>query len=483
MAAQDVNITIEDGALGVLPPAALPMTVKIGCSTAGAVLTPLVTTDPKEIISTYGEGPLVQGALFELALTGAPIMVIRSTTGTPGSSGTLTFSGTGTSVVTKSGNPADKYGVIFEVVTGGTIGVAGITWKVSLDNGQTYGPVKPLGVANTLLLTTASGASTGVTLNFAAGTLVAGDKVDFQCVAPVSSASDVALGMQAVIDSDYEVDHWHVLQISNASDCTTYTLKTTAAASAFRYLYGLYESRDLSSGESLATWKAALISDFSAFADLRSSIAAGYYLTTSPLDGNKIRRSLAWTASARSINIAIARELGAVVDGSLKGIEGPKDDGNIYYDERTSPGLDAARFMVARTLIGKKGYFVMNSNIMCQPGSDFDIIPNRRVMDKACSTTHFVCLDYLNLDVRVNPETGFILEKDRVDVQNRIKQALVDTLVSTGNASSVSVIVAGNDNILSTRTLTVTIRIVPLGYIKSISITIGFSNPANQVAA
>lgn len=482
--AQDVNITIQDGGLGVLPPAAAPIVAKIGCSSAGPVNEPLLTLAPNEIISTFGEGPLVQASLFTLAQTGAPLMVVRATTSTPGSMDTLVFTGTGTSVVTHTGVPVDSYEVIYEVVEGGTIGVAGITGKLSLDGGQTFGPVKPLGVASSLLLTTSSGASSGITLNFAAGTLVAGDKVTFGNDGPLASAASIALGMQAVLDGETEIDHWHVTQKATASDCTTYTLKTTAAATAFRYLWGLYESRDIAEGaESAAVWRAALITDFSAFADVRSAVAAGYYLTTSPLDGNKLRRSVAWPVSGRAINQKVSRELGAVIDGSLQGIEAPAGDGHYYYDSRLNPDLDTARFLTARSLIGKRGRFVKNSNIMSQPGSDFDLVPNRRVMDVACKVTHYVALDFLNLDVRVNPETGFILEKDRIDIQNRINQALTDSLVSTGNASAVEVIVSGTDNILSTRTLTITIKVTPLGYIKSIDVTIGFKNPASQIAA
>jgi hypothetical protein len=50
--------------------------------------------------------------------------------------------------------------------------------------------------------------------------------------------------------------------------------------------------------------------------------------------------------------------------------------------------------------------------------------------------------------------------------------------VNPGDASSASVVVNRTANILSTQILPVSIRVVPLGCAKTISVDIGFQNPA-----
>lgn len=97
---------------------------------------------------------------------------------TPGVRGaTLTVSGvTGTSVVTKtaSTHPKGTYQPIGRVRVGGTIGVAGITIEYSVDNGRTFMPAQALGTG-TSQAPLIGGVDAGISYDFAAGTLVAGD--------------------------------------------------------------------------------------------------------------------------------------------------------------------------------------------------------------------------------------------------------------------------------------------------------------------
>lgn len=99
---------------------------------------------------------------------------------------------TGTSVVTFTGTPYDDEHIVLDVVTGCTIGTAGGEIKVSRDGGRTYGGVIRLGTATTYAIP-----NSGITANFAAGTLVADDRAIAYCASPKWDAT----GLAAVFDA------------------------------------------------------------------------------------------------------------------------------------------------------------------------------------------------------------------------------------------------------------------------------------------
>ena len=51
-------------------------------------------------------------------------------------------------------------------------------------------------------------------------------------------------------------------------------------------------------------------------------------------------------------------------------------------------------------------------------------------------------------------------------------------LVDPGAVSNATTVVNRTTNILSTKTLEVTVKVIPLGYLKTINITLTFVNPA-----
>ncbi|MFN7135503.1 MAG: DUF2586 family protein, partial [Myxococcales bacterium] len=153
----------------------------------------------------------------------------------------------------------------------------------------------------------------------------------------------------------------------------------------------------------------------------------------------------------------------------------------LYRDEQVTPALDAARFCTLRTIVGRQGFYVTNGRLMAPSGSDYRFIHLRRVMDRACQVTHNGLLQFLNESVRVDAETGFIDDRDARAIEAYIEGQLNAALTAPGHASSVEVLVKRDENILSTQTLTATVRVVPLGYAKSIQADVGFTNPALQL--
>jgi hypothetical protein len=83
----------------------------------------------------------------------------------------------------------------------------------------------------------------------------------------------------------------------------------------------------------------------------------------------------------------------------------------------------------------------------------------------------------------VNKTTGFILELEAQRLELGATNAARDALMTKPDASGVIVVVGRTDNILSTRLLHVSARIVPLAYPDTIGVSIGFLNPANNLVA
>lgn len=132
---------------------------------------PLLVTKIQDMLDEYGRGEGLEFAGHYVEQTKLPVLFVRLPTVTAAALGPADTTGTtGTSVRTFTGTPLDDEEIVSKVVTGGTIGVAGIEIKVSRDGGTTYGPVIRLGTATSYLIP-----NTGITENYAAGTLVAND--------------------------------------------------------------------------------------------------------------------------------------------------------------------------------------------------------------------------------------------------------------------------------------------------------------------
>lgn len=144
----------------------------MSCSELGTANQVRTFTKVQDDLDTFGRCDGVEFAAHLVEVAKCPYMRVKLATATAGAIGPVDTRGvTGTSVITFTGTPLDEEDIVLDVVTGGTIGTAGIVIKVSRDGGKTYGGLIRLGTANTYAIP-----GTGITANFAAGTLVANDR-------------------------------------------------------------------------------------------------------------------------------------------------------------------------------------------------------------------------------------------------------------------------------------------------------------------
>jgi len=507
MASGEVQITVLDGGASIVVPQN-NVQVVVGCCSSGTANQIVATTQPQNIQTSLGYGPLPEAAALSV-LAGGVVLCIKTTQNAAGTAEAVTFTGTGSSVITVTLDGTvgafDDYYVYFKVITGGTRGSAGITFQISLDAGRNFGPTIALGTATTYAIP-----NTGITLNFAAGTLVANDVAKFATTAPSFATGGVQSALNAFAASQYAiagVGSMHLVggtsstagtqQGCSGADATTIQGYMDTLATGYIFSRLILSARDAhqpvaygGAGETDATWAAAVATDYSAVSAKRICACAGYYnmptaFPNAAAGSPRYRRPLAWALAARQVTIPPQRHAGRVRDGALAQIvvdptNDPKD-GFVYHDERVSPSLDAARFTSARTRFKKQGFFIVNPNLMSPSGSDFTILPRGNVMDVACDIVHEAGEEEINDDVRLNP-SGTLYVNDAITIQTEIGNALKDNMLASSEISGYSVVVDQTHNVQADSKVPINVTILGRGYILEEDITIGYQN-GNAAAA
>jgi hypothetical protein len=480
---QGVNFTIQDNGLGLAPAGSGNTLAVVGVSSAGTANQPFTSPQPGPFVTQFGYGPGPELAAFIANATGNEVIFVKATTVTSGSNTAVTATRVGTpstSAVTLTGTPLDTYYGLVTVSVGGTIGTAGIVLLVSLDAGRTtYATV------NLLTATTYVIQNTGLTLNFGAGTLNAGDTFAWVSTEPKWSDATAVSAMQSLIGTNVPsaVD---ILVVGDTAsgDASAFDAEMNTLFLAKRFNRLLVNARDAvwggTSTETEVAWMTSIENDYASFSSVngRTHVGGGHYNFISAISQTQFRRPLLFGAGSRDSEVAIQVDLGRVADGAIPLVLPSLPDGYIYHDESVISGLDAARFMSLWSLAGLPGLYIKNPNSMAAPGSDFKWLQYGHVVDAACVLTYGFFVKQLSNSVRVDSKTGFILPQDKNKLENAANAVLANGLTNAGAVSSVTATINGATNILSTQQLLVTVAIVPLAYLKTINVTITFLNPA-----
>lgn len=489
-----VEIDIQDN--GVNTTLQLPqqqVQVVLGCAVGGTPLVPFATTSATSLQAQFDGGPLVQAGGLVCA-GGGTVVAIGLPINALGTATAVVHAGTGGSVVTLTldgtNGAWDDANVQVTVIAGGTIGTTGCKIQVSYDADRSRGPVVNLGTADTYAL-----ADLGVTLNFAAGTLVAGDTYRFTTTAPAWSVAGVQDALNALAASPFAIAGWgsmHLVGVCSAGDAQTINTNVDNLRAMYIYSRILLSARDAitptawgGSGESEATWLTALETAASGISAKRIVYGAGYYNTPSAFTSAaaglpRYRRSGTWAVAVRRTQVEAQRSSWRVRSGSLGNIvvdaQNDPGDGFIYHNEAVNPGLDAARYMSFRTWPKKPGIFVCKDNLMSPPGSQYTILPLGNVIDIACDIGYATGVEEVGDDLLLK-DNGTLQDGDRLTFQNSIQGAITYGMRSVGMISSSVVAVDPTHNVQSTGEIPVDITVTPKGYPQKITERIGLSVP------
>ena len=574
-----VALTEQDGQLGAAIAVSSELIAVAGVCSSGTIYSCTQYSSATALVAGEGYGPAVEYTAWHIEKTGKPVYFAKLPTRTAGTNSAVRIGDvTGTSVITLTGTPYDDYRGVFLCTTGGTIGTAGIVFKYSLDGGRNYSTNIALGTANTYAIP-----HTGITLAFAAGTLVADDVANWYSTAPKWSSSDFdtlfdkfgertvlfgclhVVGEAAKTDADLlktEVDLYNsgenrpifalmadryqqnpaethgtfnttfadanpdtitrtagsfvtdgflagmTVEVSGStSNDGTYTIDTGGVAAlaltliAGDALVGEVATAGVSiiGYESEATYGTAERTEWDAFTSSRIGVSAGGCFIRSVLASHaanwEFRRHPAWCAAMRFKEYTIATSLAKVKNGPIADTSITSATGLLVeHDSRKTSGLASrdgsnGRFITLQTHDGKNGVYIAVPSLMHAAGSDFSRVHLRAVMNLACSIARATLTNELADDIVLKAdgpakETELLSIEKTVNQQLRIQLKLGSTdPANPALASSAALVLARNDALATPGTfLTGSVRVVPLGYVDAVSVTIAFSNPIAEVA-
>ena len=476
-----VRITEIDGSLGVIQGTNGRMPALIAPATGGDDNTPATFSRVKDLVSEYESGPLVEWGAYFIENYQRPLIVVKSAASVAATVSTVDDNdAAGTSVVTvdTGPTPADDYELALEILTGGTVGTAGITYRMSLDGGRTWSNTRSLGTATAAAFPD----NAGVTFAFGTGTVVAGDLYTATAQAASFNAADLGGALNALKST--QIDFGLVVLQGGAIDANSFD--TAEGVRNFTNGRHAWVGNTVlpSSGQTESAYATALTALSTGKSSKGGSVYAGACRATSAISQRRLVRPASWGAAARQafvseqINIADPK-LGALPGISIRDVNGNPEQ----HDESVNPGLDDLRYATLTSFPRRQGAYVTLPRVFAPTGSDFDIMPNRLVMDLAYDALYDYLLDRLHSPIQVSRKTGFILPAVAKDIELGADAVLRTVLLTTPKASDAFFRMSRTDNLLSLPTFTCFARILPLSYPRWINLDMSFTNPATQLVA
>jgi hypothetical protein len=484
MTQPSVIITELDGALGVLPPSAGRLLAVVGPASAGPIAVPATFARVRDLVATFEGGPAVEGAAHYINAYGRPVLFVRCDTSLDGAVTAVveTNEGTSTSTVTIGSmpKPNDDYELMLLIEHPGTVATAGITYRLSYDGGRSLGPTTALGTANSIDVPGAG----DVSFELGPGTLEAGATYTARTSSPGYSEADLGAALTALGASAVQWEICEIVGALTAGLIDKIELGFSGLFATGKYRSWIGHCRMPNSGETEAQYLTAMSAAFGSKATVFGSVYAGACKLSSAVTGRKSRRPASFPAAAREQSVSEEIDIADVNLGSLVGVSIRDDNGNAdEHDESLNPGLDDARFAVLRTWDGLQGVYVNRPRLLCPEGSDFQLMPHRRVLNLAHAALRMYFIRRLNKPIRVNSTTGYILESEAREIESGALAAMSSMLLAKPKASGVQFVLSRYDNLLSTKTITGSGRVIPLAYPEQIQLEVGYFNPALVVQA
>jgi hypothetical protein len=478
-----VYIEELDGQLGVQSAAASGKAfVVVGPADDGPTNLPSSFSRVKDLVATFKGGQAVEALAYYIERYQRPGIIVRTATSTEPAVTAVDSDddNEGTSIVTIADDPTpnDDYQLALEFLKPGTVGQAGITYRLSYDAGRTWSPAMALGTADTI---TVPGAG-GIVFELAAGTVAAGDlhEVDTTAASWGPTELQAALEPLGVTAVQWEI----VLVVGSAIDATNIdTIEAVRSMPNGKHIwYG--NTRVPNDGESEAAYAAAMATLSAAKSSKDASLATAACLLTSAISGRVYRRPASWPAAARQASVMPHINIADVDLGPLPGVSIRDANGMpIEHDESVFPGLDDMRYVTLTTHPRRQGVYVTLPRTFAPTGSDYEILPHRRVINLAREVLYDYLLGILHKPILVSRKTGLILPSVATAIELGGDAALAAVLFAEPMASGAYIKVSRTDNLLSVPRLNGDGKVLPLAYPRWINFGLGFENPAMQIEA
>lgn len=135
--------------------------------------------------------------------------------------------------------------------------------------------------------------------------------------------------------------------------------------------------------------------------------------------------------------------------------------------------LDTNRYLFLNNVVGVAGSYWNDSHTMDSPTSDYAAIENVRTMDKAVRGIRTYLTPELGGNVYIDPDTGK-LQSYTVSHLETTANIPLEEMEKAGELSGYKAEIDAEQDVLSTGTIEVTIKNVPVGVVRKFKVKIGF---------
>lgn len=471
-----VTIRKQDGNTGVVRPGNEGICAILASSTSGTRNQPTSHNDETLAKTEFGWGPLTDIAAYVMPETQKQVVLVRPDCTTTGAYSAIVKAGGGTATpaATASTYPYDDFSVVITFVTGGALGSAGITYKVSLDGGKTYGAVTALGTA---LILTVPNTGISITLGTATQTILAGQTETFTTTRPLATNVDLPDALEALRATSLPFE---AVLIDTLADDDTVALVATWLLSlnaTGKFPVVFMTVRPMAADEDESDYLDELDALLAESACVDIVLCADEADMVSAFRGISQTRPAAVPVAARSMAVDIGTEPAFVELGPLTGVKISDARGNPrHHNEDKYPGLDDIRLTTLRTIEGFQGVYITNTKLFSASGSDFVFLPHARVMNRAASIAWQVLTRQLSRGVAKNPTPGPDGERYIADAAAKLIESLVQDAIDPavkGKVDDLRFRLSRTDDISSNQGAAITcfLESVSLSYIKEFSVT------------
>jgi hypothetical protein len=136
--------------------------------------------------------------------------------------------------------------------------------------------------------------------------------------------------------------------------------------------------------------------------------------------------------------------------------------------------LENRGWIFGKKYVGKAGSYWNDSSCAITETSDYAYIENGRTIDKAVRGVNVALTNFINAPLFVDAQTGRLTELTISTFANAASIPLDQMLIDL-DLSGFEVIIDPEQNVLATSTITITIRLVPVGVARTIVVNIGYT--------
>ena len=190
------------------------------------------------------------------------------------------------------------------------------------------------------------------------------------------------------------------------------------------------------------------------------------------------------TFAGRAAACAVQRNIGCVADGPLAPEQMYVGDMSVDEAGDELDDIHDKGYIVPRPYMGRTGVWWADDRMACDPGDDYAHLTARRTVDKAVRIAYDTMVGYLLSEIEVDAD-GTMQDAVVKSLQAAVESAIDERMTALGELSTLgtsgksdgsgcSCYIDPDQNVVSGKTLEMTLKVHPFGYYRDVTVNLGF---------